>query len=160
MLSRLRSLEQLAPFTTAGELMAQKRRPIVTVAPAATAREALREMEQNDIAFLVVLEAGRLVGVVAERDIARGVILHARTTVSEIMVTRVHTVTPDTAVPACVLLMHRERIRHLPVVTGDNVEGVLSIRDLMGSLIERHERLLRRLQDERLTLHFPYPSSY
>ena len=56
--------------------------------------------------------------------------------------------------------MHRERIRHLPVVSGGAVLGVLSVCDLMGSLIERHERLLRRLHDERVTLLFPYPSSY
>ena len=57
-------------------------------------------------------------------------------------------------------LMHRERIHHLPVVSGGSVPGVLSVRDLMGSLVERHERLLRRLEEERVTLLFPYPSSY
>ena len=56
--------------------------------------------------------------------------------------------------------MRRERIRHLPVVSGGSVPGVLSARDLMGSLVERHERLLRRLEEERVTLLFPYPSSY
>jgi CBS domain-containing protein len=76
------------------------------------------------------------------------------------MTTRVHTVAPDTKVPGCIALMHRSRIRHLPVVSGTVVLGVLSVRDLMGSLIERHERLLRRLHDERVTLLFPYPSSY
>jgi signal-transduction protein with cAMP-binding, CBS, and nucleotidyltransferase domain len=59
-----------------------------------------------------------------------------------------------------VTLLHRSRIRHLPVASGGTVHGVLSVRDLMGSLIERHERLLRRLHDERATLLFPYPSSY
>ena len=160
MLSRLQSLEQLMPFATAGELIAQKRRPLVSISPAAMAREALREMEEKDIAFLPVLEGGKLVGVVSERDIARGVILQYRAAVREIMTTHVHTVAPETTVPECVMLMHRERIRHLPVVSGDMVHGVLSVRDLMGSLIERHERLLRRLHDERVTLLFPYPSSY
>jgi len=56
--------------------------------------------------------------------------------------------------------MHREHIRHLPVVSRGAVLGVLSVRDLMGSLIERHERLLRRLHEERTALLFPYPSSY
>ena len=55
--------------------------------------------------------------------------------------------------------MRRERIRHLPVVSGGSVPSVLSVRDLMGSLVERHERLLRRLEEERVTLLFPYPSS-
>ena len=76
------------------------------------------------------------------------------------MTTRVHTVAPETKLPECVTLMHRSRIRHLPVMAAERVAGVLSVRDLMGSLIERHERLLRRLQEERVTLLFPYSSSY
>ena len=160
MLARLRSLEQLMPFATAGELIAHKSRSLVTVSPATTARAALHEMEEKDIAFLPVLEGGKLVGVVSERDIARGVILHGRTLVRDIMTTDVHTVAPEAKVPECVMLMHASRIRHLPVASGGTVQGVLSVRDLMGSLIERHERLLRRLQDERMTLLFPYPSSY
>ena len=148
------------PFGTAGELIARNRRKLVTTTPSATARAALSEMEKKDIGFMPVLEGGKLVGVVSERDIARGVILHRRTLVREIMTTRVHTVAPETKVPECVALMHRERIRHLPVVSGGAVLGVLSVRDLTGSLIERHERLLRRMHDERVTLLFPYPSSY
>jgi CBS domain-containing protein len=56
--------------------------------------------------------------------------------------------------------MHEKDIRHLPVMRGNEVVGVLSVRDLMGALIERHERLLRRLGEERLTLMYPDPSSY
>jgi CBS domain-containing protein len=88
------------------------------------------------------------------------VILHHRTLVRKIMTTRVHTVAPETKLPECVALMQRERIRHLPVVSAGAMLGVLSVRDLTGSLIERHERLLRRLHDERVTLLFPYPSSF
>ena len=95
MLTRLRSLEQLMPFATAGELLIQKRQSVVVVAPGTTAVAALREMEEKDIAFLPVVEGGKLVGVVAERDIARGVILHSRTLVRDIMTTDVHTVAPE-----------------------------------------------------------------
>ena len=103
----------------------------------------------------------KLVGVVSERDIALGACTRQhRTLVREIMTTRVHAVAPETKVSECVMLMHRGRIRHLPVASGGTVHGVLSVRDLMGALIERHERLLRRLHDERVTLLFPYPSSY
>jgi CBS domain-containing protein len=158
--ARLRSLEQLMPFTTVGELIAAKRQPLVSVEPGATARAALRVMEEKDIGFLPVLDEEKLVGVVSERDIASGVILQHRTAVREIMTTRVHTVAPETKLPEGVMLMHREHIRHLPVVSRGAVLGVLSVRDLMGSLIERHERLLRRLHEERTTLLFPYPSSY
>jgi CBS domain-containing protein len=160
MLTRLRSLEQLMPFDTAGELLMQNRRRVVVVAPGTTAVAALREMEENDIAFLPVVEDGKLVGVIAERDIARGVILHSRTLVRDIMTTDVQSVAPETTIPDCLAIMYRARIRHLPVMAAERVAGVLSVRDLMGSLIERHERLLRRLHDERVTLLFPSPSSY
>ena len=160
----LRSLEQLMPFATAGELLAKKRQPLVAVSPGTTVLAALREMQEKHIAFLPVLDAENLAGVVSERDIARAVILMERsakdTAVRELLTTRVHTVTPETKVPECVMLMHEKAIRHLPVMSGGKVLGVLSVRDLMGSLIERHERLLRRLQEERLTLLFPDPSSY
>jgi len=73
------------PFATAGELLMQKRQSLVVVAPGTTAVAALREMGKKDIAFLPVVEGGKLVGVVAERDIARGVILHGRTLVRDIM---------------------------------------------------------------------------
>ena len=60
----------------------------------------------------------------------------------------------------CVALMHREHIRHVPVLSGGTLHGVLSVRDLMGSLIERHERLLRKLQRGACHVFFPYSSSY
>ena len=152
------------PFATAGEVLAKKRQPLVFVDPGSTVLAALREMKEKHVAFLPVLEGGKLVGVLAERDVACGIILGERsakgTAVRELMTKRVHTVAPEARIPECVMLMHREGIRHLPVVSGGKVEGVLSVRDLMGSLIERHERLLRRLQEERLTLLFPDPSSY
>jgi CBS domain-containing protein len=160
----LRSPEQLMPFATAGELLAKKRQPLVSVSPGITVFAALREMKEKHVAFLPVLDGERLVGVLSERDIACGIILTQRsakdTTVREIMTARVHTVTPETKIPECVMLMHEQGIRHLPVLSAGRVAGVLSVRDLMGALIERHERLLRRLQEERLTLLFPDPSSY
>jgi CBS domain-containing protein len=159
MRTRLRTLEQLMPFATAGELIARNRRKLVTTTPSATARAALSEMEKKDIGFMPVLEGGKLVGVVSERDIARGVILHQRMLVREIMTIRVQTVTAETKLPECMELMHRGRIRHLPEVSGGAVLGVLSLRDLTASLIERHERLLRRLHDQRDAA-LPYPSSY
>jgi CBS domain-containing protein len=160
MRTRRRTLEQLMPFATAGELIARKHQHLVATSPGTTARAALGKMEEKDIGFLPVLERGALVGVVSERDIARGAILHHRTLVREIMTTRVHSVAPETPVPECLALMQRERIRHLPVLKGETVLGVVSVHDLTGSLIARYERLLRRFHDEQVKLLFPYPSSY
>jgi signal-transduction protein with cAMP-binding, CBS, and nucleotidyltransferase domain len=80
--------------------------------------------------------------------------------VREIVTARVHSVAPETPVTECLVLMQRERIRHLTVTKDGAVLGVLSVRDLTGSLIERHERLLRKFHDEQVKLLFPYPSSY
>jgi len=148
------------PLPTAGELIADKRQSLMSVSPDTTVREALRVMEKNDIGFLPVIDGDKLVGVVSERDVARGAILHDSTAVREIKTSHVHTVRPETNVPECITLMHRCRIRHLPVLSGTTVVGVLSVRDLMAALIERHERLLRRLEEERVTMLFPSPTSY
>jgi len=160
MRARLRSLEQLMPFATAAELLAANGRPLIAISSGATVLGALQLMQREDVGFLPVLDDGKLAGVLSERDVARGGMLEQRVFVRDIMTIRVYAVAPDAKVSDCATLMHREHIRHVPVVSGDSVLGVLSIRDLMGSLIERHERLLRRLNDERVTLLFPYPSSY
>jgi CBS domain-containing protein len=150
------SPEQLMPFPTAGELLAPKRDPLISVAPDASVFDAVRLMTDRNIGFLVVLEGGALVGCVSDRDCARRVILESRNAadmrVSEIMATRVHTVSREAKITECVMLMHAHGVRHLAVSDAGKVHGVISVRDVMGALVFRHERLLRRLQEERLTL--------
>ena len=161
---RLTSVEQLLPFPTAEELLAKKKEPLVSVPPDCTVLAALERMAEKHLGFLLVIESRALVGVLSERDCARKVILRqlpaASTAVREIMTTQVYTAPADCKIPECIMLMHEKEIRHLPVMRGNDVMGVLSVRDLMGALIERHERLLRRLNEERLTLLYPDPSSY
>ena len=158
------SMEQLLPFPTAGELISRKKAGVISVPPAATVLAAMQAMAEHDIGFLVVLDRGQLAGVVSERDCARRVLLEGlaagEVPVRDIMTSSVHSVRPDSKIPECITLMHAKSVRHLPVLRDAEVVGVLSVRDLMGALIERHERLLRRLQEERLTLLFPDPSSY
>ena len=164
MQAQFRTLDQLMPFATAGELVGKKREAAVSIEPGASAFAAMQRMKEKHLGLLLVLENGRLAGVLSERDCARRLILEQRsakdTAVRELMTTRVYTVEPGNKLPECIALMHDKGIRHLPVTDAGRVLGVLSVRDLMGALIERHERLLRRLHEERLTLLFPDPSSY
>ena len=160
----LTSMEQLMPFDTANELLAKKHEPLISAPPDSTVFDAVRLMAGKNVGFLVVLDRGELAGVLSDGDCARRVILEMRsakdTTVRELMTTRVHTVPPDCKIPECVALMHANGIRHVPVTRDGKVLGVVSVGDVMGSLLQRHERLLRRLQEERLTLLYPDPSSY
>lgn len=152
------------PFATAAELVAKKRPPFVSVAPDESVFVAMERMNETQAGLLVVIEREQLVGVVSERDCARAVVLRSveprATPVRDVMTRSVHTAPPDCKIPECIMLMHDRNIGHLPIVAQGRVRGVLSVRDLMGSLIERHERLLRRLQEERLTLLFPDTGSY
>ena len=158
------SMEQLLPVPTAEELLAKKTAGVVAVAPHMTVLTAMQRMADRHLGFLVVLDAGRLVGVLSERDCARRVVLGqlvaGETAVREIMTIRVHTVSPQSKLSECIKLMHEHAVRHLPVVERDDVVGVLSVRDLMSALIERHERLLRRLEEERQAQLFPDQSGY
>jgi CBS domain-containing protein len=160
----LTSMEQLLPFPTAQELVKKKRDPLVSVPPSMTVFAALQLMAEKNIRFLAVIENGALVGVISERDCARRVILGKltadSTSVRDIMATQVNSVSPDAKIPECITLMYEKDVGYLPVMRGKEVIGVLSIREVMGALIERHEKLLRRLGEERLTLMYPDPSSY
>ena len=127
---------------------------LVAVAPDATGRAAVRRMAEADVGSVVVWGASRLVGVFTERGVLRlageGVDLDA-TRVADVMTRDVATVTPDTELLAAARLMGERRIRHLPVVEGENVLGVVGIRDILGALAER----LWRTHDEdaRETVH-------
>ena len=160
----LTSMEQLLPFPTAQELLAKNRKALESVPPDTTVLAALQMMAEKNIRFLAVIDNGKLAGVLSERDCARRVILGkldaGKTAVREIMSTNVHTVQPETKIPECIMLMYAKDVGYLPVMRGNEFLGVLSIREVMGALIERHERLLRRLGEERLTLMYPDPSSY
>jgi CBS domain-containing protein len=158
-------MEQLMPFPTAAELLAAKSlKGVISVAPGATVLAAMQLMTDKRIGFLAVIADGALAGVVSERDCARKVLLHqlpaAGTPVSAIMSSPVYSIPPQARIPECIMLMHDKGIRHLPVTAGDETLGVLSVRDLLAALVHRHERLLRRLEEERLVLLHPDPSSY
>ena len=163
--ARLRSVEQLMPFPTAAELLAAKAlKGVIAAAPESSVLAAMQTMADRHIGFLPVIAEGVVLGVVSERDCVRKAVLRqlpaADTPVSAIMSTPVHSVAPEAKVPECITLMHEKGVRHVPVMAGGEMLGVLSVRDLLAALVHRHERLLRRFEEERLTLLYPDPSSY
>lgn len=108
-----------------------------------TVYAALEKLAEYSVGALMVMEGNRLVGVFSERDYTRKITLKGRnskeTSVSEIMTADVCTVTADTRTHDCIVLMSKKKIRHLPVVEGDKVLGMISIRDIMNDIIAEHE---------------------
>jgi CBS domain-containing protein len=127
-----------------------KGREIFTIAPDALVFEALMLMAEKDVGALVVLEGGRLAGIISERDYARKVILHGKSShdirVREIMTSKVITVHPRQSVAECMALMTERRIRHLPVTEGERLIGLLSIGDLVKEVIADQEQTIKQLE--------------
>jgi CBS domain-containing protein len=148
--------EQLLAYKSIPQLLAGKSTGVVSVSPGTLVYDALLLMEKRDIGFLVVLEQEELVGVISERDYARKVIIVGKasrdTPVRDIMTETVLTVATSDTVPACMALMTEKRIRHLPVMEGSRVTGVLSMRDLLKEIITHHERLIRDMELERIAI--------
>ena len=132
------------------QLLQGKGDSVFAVAPGDSVFEAIRVMAEKGVGALVVLEDGRLAGMVSERDYARKVILHGRssqdTAVRDIMTAKVVTVKSEQTVEDCMALMTQHRIRHLPVVDGGKLAGVLSIGDLVKELIADREETIKQLE--------------
>ena len=135
---------------TVRQLLADKPAEVFAVAPEAPVVEAIRLMADKSIGAVLVLRGETLAGILSERDYARKVVLQGRssadTPASAIMTAQVVTVGPDTPVTACMQLMTERRIRHLPVLEGERVVGVISIGDLVKAVIADQQLELEQLQ--------------
>ena len=137
-------------MTLLSQLLDRKGHSVHAVAPGASVIDAIRSMADNHVGALLVLDNGQLTGIVSERDYARKVILHGRasasTAVREIMSTPVITATPADTVDHAMRIMTDRRIRHLPVLQGGQVVGVVSIGDLVRSVIDAQRSTIEALQ--------------
>lgn len=135
---------------TVRELVERKGPEIWSVRPDSTVYEALGLMAEKGVGAVLVLDGTQIAGILSERDYARQVILKGKTSketpVKEIMSPRVVYVRPDQTVEDCMALMTDKRIRHLPVLDGDRLIGVLSIGDLVKATISEQDFTIRQLE--------------
>ena len=135
---------------TVKELLAAKGAMVCTVAPDATVLAALKAMAEKEIGALVVLEDGRVVGVISERDYARKVVLKGKvsknTPVREIMAQPL-AVHPGQSVEECMAMMTNKRVRHLPVLDDGRLVGIVSIGDLVKNIISDQNFLIQNLEE-------------
>ncbi len=138
-------------MSTVRQLLRTKPAEIWTIGPKATVYEALELMAGKDVGALLVLDRGRLEGIFSERDYARKVVLHGKssreTTVGELMTQAVHYVTPQQTVEECLALMTEKRIRHLPVLDNGKLVGLVSIGDAVKCIIDEQQLTIRHLED-------------
>lgn len=135
---------------TVRQLLDGKSADLVQVTPDAPVFEAIRRMAEAHVGAVLVLDEGRLAGILSERDYARKVVLAGRssreTAVREIMTADVTTATPAQTVHACMALMTQRRFRHLPVMDDGVVVGIVSIGDLVAAVITDQRAELDQLQ--------------
>jgi CBS domain-containing protein len=124
--------------------------PLRTITPDATVFEALQVLAEHEVGALLVVDGGRLAGIVSERDYTRKVALQGKNSrdirVSDIMTRDVVVVSPRSRSRECMALMSSRRIRHLPVVDGDQPVGMLSIRDILDDIIADQEATIEQLE--------------
>jgi len=135
---------------TVQDVLNDKGKRVWTISPEAKVIDALKLMSDKDIGGIVVTEGERLVGILTERDYARKVMLRGKssldTPVKDIMTSGVYYVDPETTTQECLALMTKNRIRHLPVIRGGKLLGIVSIGDVVKSVISQQKIALDHLE--------------
>jgi CBS domain-containing protein len=143
-------------WKTVAELIGPRRGVVLSIPSEATVYAALERMAEHDVGVLVVLEGGKPAGIFSERDLARKVELRGRaaktTTVREVMTPEVLYVTPEHTLDRCLVLMKKDRVRHLAVAENGKVVGVVSARDILVDAVAADERHIRDLETDRLVM--------
>ncbi|HMX36982.1 MAG TPA: CBS domain-containing protein [Ferruginibacter sp.] len=132
------------------DILQAKGNIIYSVTGSTTVYEAIKVMGEKNIGALLVLEGGKLTGILSERDYARKVVLKGKasreTSVSDIMTADVITVVPSDTIETCMELMTQKHIRHLPIVESGNVLGMISIGDVVNAIIRMQKETIEHLK--------------
>ena len=136
---------------TVKDILRAKGSKVYSISPDATVYEALKRMAKKNVGAMLVFEGTDLVGLISERDYSRKTILEGRlskdTAVREIMTTAVVTVHPDDDIEACMELFTDKRVRHLPVIEKGRIVGIVSIGDVVKSIIDYKEFIIEELEN-------------
>ena len=136
---------------TARQVLDEKGHEVASILPGDSVLDAIRVMAEKGIGSLVVIDNGRLAGIISERDYARKVVLQGKssdtTPVKDIMTSRVIYARPDQTVQECMAVMTDKRIRHLPVMDGDQLIGIISSGDLIKSMISEQQFIIEQLEN-------------
>lgn len=136
-------------MASVAQLLGSKGNTVYSIGPDASVFEALQRMAEHNVGALAVLEGGKLVGLVSERDYARKVILQGHssreTRVREIMSGQVTCTSPGDEVQQCMAVMTEKRIRHLPVLDKGELVGIVSIGDLVKSIIGEQQFVIEQM---------------
>jgi CBS domain-containing protein len=137
-------------MTTVKQVLDQKGHNVQFIHPDATVFDALKKMAENNIGSLVVLDDGKLVGIITERHYAREIVLKGRTSrgtlVQDIMSTEVICARPDQPVDECMAVMTAKGVRHLPVLEHGQLVGIVSIGDMVKSVIGDQKFIIEQLE--------------
>ena len=132
------------------ELFKNRPNTLWSLRPDDSVFDAIKIFAEKGVGALMVMDKGKLVGILSERDYTRKIALLGKnskeTKVRDIMTSNVLVVTPQTRTRQCMAIMSEKKIRHLPVLDGDTVVGMLSIRDLMNDIIADHEYTISQLE--------------
>ena len=140
----------MTTMTTVRDVLDRKGRQIYSVNPGDSVYRALEIMSDHRIGALMVVEDGKLVGVVSERDYARKIALKGKssrdTHVADIMTRNVYCIRPAARIEDCMALMTEKSVRHLPVMEEDGLDGVISIGDVVKATITHQEFIIDQLE--------------
>jgi CBS domain-containing protein len=136
---------------TVAEILKSKGREVWTITPETIVFDALKTMADKNVGALVVLDRTTVIGILSERDYARKVILHGKSSkelkTREIMSANVYFVGPDQNIEDCMALFTNKRVRHLPVLRKDELIGIISIGDVVKAVIAEQESTIKHLEN-------------
>jgi len=136
---------------TVSDILQTKGRKVFTITPETIVFDALKMMADKNVGALVVMDGAKVTGILSERDYARKVILHGRSSreleTREIMSPKVYFVSPEHNIDDCMALFTNKRVRHLPVLQTDELIGIISIGDVVKAVIAEQESTIKHLEN-------------